>query len=75
MTHYSVKPRDGIIVKCSEFLSFAKNMSKSIGKNLSKSLNCKYSQNTSDHTKQSATDSLKLLKKESFTKQENEPVI
>ena len=40
MTHYSVKPRDGIIVKCYEFLSFAKNMSKSIGKNLSKSLNC-----------------------------------
>ena len=44
MTHYSVQPRDGIIVKCYEFLSFVKNMSKSIGKNLSKSLNCKYSQ-------------------------------
>ena len=43
MTRYSVQPRDSTFVKGYEFLSFAKNMAKSIGKNLSKSLCGKYS--------------------------------
>ena len=43
MTRYSVQPRDWTFVKGYEFLSFAKNMAKSIGKNLSKSLCGKYS--------------------------------
>ena len=34
----SVQPRDRIFVKGYGFLSFAKNMGKSVGKNISKSL-------------------------------------
>ena len=40
---YSVQPRDRILVKVYEFLSFAKNMGKNIGKNVSKNLSSKYS--------------------------------
>ena len=44
MTRYSVQPRDRIFVKGYGFLSFTKNMGKSIGKNKSKNLSGKYSQ-------------------------------
>ena len=36
MMRYSVQPRDRIFVKGYVFLSFTKNMGKSIGKNISK---------------------------------------
>ena len=39
MTRYSNEPKNQIIVKCYEFLSFAKNMSKIVFKNTRKSLN------------------------------------
>ena len=51
-----------------EFLSFAKNMSKSIGKNISKNLNSEYSQKRLYHTKQSATDILKTASKREIQK-------
>ena len=53
MTCYSVQPRDQKFGK--GFLSFARNMGKSISKNLSS----KYSQKLLDHAKQCATDALK----------------
>ena len=43
MISYSTEPKDPIIVKGFGFLSFVKNMSKSIGKNIRKSLSGKYS--------------------------------
>ena len=43
MTHYSVQPRDRIFVKSYAFLSFAKNLGRSIVKNISKNLSSKYS--------------------------------
>ena len=60
MRCYSVQPRDRIFVKSYGFLSFTKNMGKTIGKNISKSLSGTYSQKLLDHTKQSATDALKI---------------
>ena len=57
MMRYSLQPRDQILVKGYEFLSFAKNM----GKKLSKNLRSKYSQKLLDHAKK-MTD-LKLLQK------------
>ena len=59
MMRYSLQPRDQILVKGYEFLSFAKNM----GKKLSKNLRGKYSQKLLDHAKK-MTD-LKLLQKSS----------
>ena len=56
MTHYSVQPRDQILVKGCGFLSFAKNVGENIGKYLSKNLSGKYGHKLLDHTKQSATD-------------------
>ena len=41
---YSVQSRAGVFVKDYGFLSFAKNMSKTIGKNISNNLSVKYSQ-------------------------------
>ena len=38
---YSVQPRDRIFVKGYGYLSFAKNMCKTIGKNISKNLSGK----------------------------------
>ena len=38
MTRYSVQPRDWIFVKGYGFLSFAKNMGKSISKNSGKNI-------------------------------------
>ena len=58
MRRYSVQPRDRIFVKGYEFLSFAKNVGKSLDSK-SKSLNSKYSQKHLDHSKQSATDTTK----------------
>ena len=43
MTRYLVQPRDQILVKGYEFLSFAKNMAKNVRKNISKNLRLKYS--------------------------------
>ena len=54
MVRYSAQPRDRIIVKGYEFLSFAKNM----GKNITGNFSGKYSQKLLDHTKQSATDAI-----------------
>ena len=45
------------------FLSFAKNMDRSIGKNISKNWSSKYSQKRLDHAKQSATDVIKTTPK------------
>ena len=56
---YSVQPRDQIFVKGYGFLSFAKN----IGKTISKNLNDKYNQKLFDHAKKSATDALKTSSK------------
>ena len=64
MRRYSVQPREQIFVKGYGFLSFAKNMVKSIGKNESKNLSGKYSQKFLNHAKQSATDTLKATQKE-----------
>ena len=55
MTQYSVQPRQRVFGKGYGFLSFAKNISKSIGKNISKNLIGKYSQKLLHHAKQSAT--------------------
>ena len=51
MMQYSVKPRDQIFVKGYGFLSFAKNIGKSIGKNKNKNFSGKYSQELLDHAK------------------------
>ena len=74
MTCYLVQPGDRIFVKCHGFLLFAKNMGRTIDKNISKNLNSnKYSQKRID--KQSATDSLKILQKKQFEKQQKQLVI
>ena len=70
MTRYSVQPSDRIFVRDYAFLSFAKNMGENIGKNISKNVSSKCSQKIIDHAKISAADSLKLLQKESFKKQQ-----
>ena len=57
--HYSVQPRDRIIVKGHGFLSFAKNM----GKNISKRMKGKYSQKLFNQMKQLAIDALKTTSK------------
>ena len=59
MISRSVQPRDKLFVKGCGFLSFAKNMDKTIGKNISTILSIKYRKKHFDHTKQSATDTLK----------------
>ena len=64
MRRDSVQPKDQIFVKGYGFLSFAKNMVKSIGKNESKKLSGKYSQKFVNRAKQSATDTLKATQKE-----------
>ena len=70
MTRSSVQPRDQIFVKGYGFLSFAKNVGKTISKNISKSLSDKYipgmlaaRQKLFHHAKQSATDALKTSSK------------
>ena len=43
MTRYPVQPRDQILVKAYGFLSFVRNMGKTLVKIISKSLSSKYS--------------------------------
>ena len=67
---YSVQPRDRIFVKGYGFLSFAKNMAKSIGTNISKNLRGKYGsgmlavrQKLLDHAKKSKRNSKRVIQK------------
>ena len=64
---YSIEPRDRMYVKGYGFLSFAKNM----GKTLSN----KYGQKFFDTAKKSTTDAIKLLLKEQFRKLQKQLVI
>ena len=65
---YSIEPRDGIYVKGYRFLSFAKNMGKSLSN--------KYGQKLLDSAKKSATDAKKKqLQKQQFKKQQKQLVI
>ena len=76
MIRYSVQPRDRIFVKCYGFLSFPKNMDKSIGKNISKKLSGKYSQKIFLILLTNLLEmNLTLLQKESFKKQQKQLVI
>ena len=58
---YSIEPQDRIYAKGYGFLSFAKNMGKSLSN--------KYSQKRLDSAKKSTTDTLKQHRKEQFKKQ------
>ena len=60
MNHWKVKPRDRIYVKGYGFLSFAKNMSKSLSN--------KYSQKLLDSAKKSTTDAIKTASKRAIQK-------
>ena len=62
--HYSVQPRDQILVKGYGFLFFSKNMDSSVGKYICKKLSDKNSQKLLHHAKQSATDTFKTASKE-----------
>ena len=57
---YSIEPSDRIYVKGYEFLSFAKNMGKS--------LSSKYSQKLLDSAKKSTTDAIKTASKRAIQK-------
>ena len=52
---YSIKPRDIIYVKVYEFLSFAKNMGKSVSN--------KYGKKLQDSAKKSTTDATNCIEK------------
>ena len=65
---YSVQLRYWIFVEGYGFLSFAKNMTKSIGKNITKNLSGKYNQRFLDHTKQFVTDTPKTVSKKAIQK-------
>ena len=69
MTHYSVQPRDRIILKSYGFLFFVRNKGQNIGENTSKNLSSKYSQKLTDHAKQSATNALETSSKKAIQKQ------
>ena len=75
MVPYSAQPRDRIIIKDYEFLSFAKNINKNIHRNTSKNVSSKYSQKLFDHAKQSAADALKTASKRAIQKQLKQLVI
>ena len=62
----SIEPRDRIYVKGYGFLSFAKNMGKS--------LSHKYGQKLLDSAKKSTTDARKKHQKEQFKKQQKQLV-
>ena len=64
---YSTELRDRIYVKGYGFLSFAKNMGKS--------LSSKYGQKLLDSAKKSTTDAIKTALKEQFKKQQKQLVI
>ena len=57
---YSIEQRDRICVKGYEFLSFAKNMGKSLSN--------RYGQKRLDSTKKSTTDSIKIASKRAIQK-------
>ena len=57
---YSIEPRDRIYVKGYGFLSFAKNMGKSLSN--------KYGQKRLDSTKKSTTDAIKIASKRAIQK-------
>ena len=57
---YSIEPRDRMYLKEYEFLSFAKNMGKSLSN--------KYSQTLLDSAKKSTTDAIKALSKRAIQK-------
>ena len=57
---YSIEPRDRIYVKGYGFLSFAKNMGKSLSN--------KYSQKLLDSAKKSTTDAIKITSKRAIQK-------
>ena len=57
---YSTEPRDRIYVKCYGFLSFAKNMGKSLSN--------KYGQKLLDSAKKSTTDAIKTASKRAIQK-------
>ena len=64
---YSIEPRYRIYVKGYGFLSFAKNMDKSLSN--------KYGQKVIDSAKKSTTDAIKQHGKEQFKKQQTQMVI
>ena len=59
---YSIEPRDRIFIKGYEFLSFAKNMGKSLSN--------KYGQELLDSTKKCTTDAIKTASKRAIQKTE-----
>ena len=61
--HYSIEPKDQIFVKDYGFLSFAKNMNKSIATTIGKNFSGIYSQKLLDYAKQLTTDALKTTSK------------
>ena len=63
----SIEPSDRIYVKGYGFLSFAKNMDKSLSN--------KYGQKVLDSAKKSTTDAIKQHRKEQFKKQQKQMVI
>ena len=64
---YSIEPRDRICVKGYGFLSFAKNMGKSVSN--------KYSQKLVDSAKKSTTDAVKTASKRVIKKKQKQRVI
>ena len=64
---YSIEPRDRIYVKGYGFLSFAKNMDKSLSN--------KYGQKRFDSAKKSTTDAIKTASKRAIQKQQKQLVI
>ena len=64
---YSIEPRDRIYVKGYGFLSFAKNMGKSLSN--------KYGQKLLDSAKKSRTDAIKQHQKEQFKNQQKQLLI
>ena len=64
---YSIELRDRIYVTGYGFLSFAKNMGKSLSN--------KYGQKLLDSAKRSTTDAMKLLQNEQLKKQQKQLVI
>ena len=61
---YAIEPRDRRYIKGYGFLSFAKNIGKTISN--------KYSQKLVDSAKKFATDAIKLLLKNQFKKQQKQ---
>ena len=71
MIHHSVQQRDRAFVEGYGFLSFAKNM----GRNISKKLSSNTVRNALIMRNSLLEMHLKLLQKESFKKQQKQPVI